>query len=216
MPSDKLKDIFSEIIRCWRSAESQRMIFGINMPQTKQAISVLTASLEKVFAVYPAFSVILKDQAMEIVASENDGKDDEFSVMHTPANLPSYPKIFKQLNINSITLKRGTTEKELKEFFTALIKKAEELESEGGFKGWLQKQSVDHIAVDQMKFRLLKEDERVGAGKQGTTQGLTGSPVLSKQAQAAVTKLRDTAWSDYLSGKLGTGEFKSQYDEFIQ
>ena len=147
-----LPEKFSDVVRKWRAAESQRMIYGIHMPHTQRAIEDLLESLQKVFESFPAFSVVRKDQGMEIVVKNDVEGNDAPTSVNVPANLPSLPKIFIDLKINSITLSTGITAKELKEFFTGLSTKIEEIEPHGGLKGFLQKQGVSHIKVDQMKF----------------------------------------------------------------
>jgi PAS domain S-box-containing protein len=207
-----LPEKFSDVVRKWRAAESQRTIFGIHMPQTQRAIEDLLESLQKVFESLSTFSVVRKDQAMEIVVkSDTEGSDGSSSVS-IPANLPSLPKIFTDLKINSVTLNAGITPKELKEFFTGLSAKVEEIDPQGGLKGFLQKQGVSHIKVDQMKFQLLKDEERV---TKGIPEELLKDGKGSKKQIADIAKLHDSVWKDYLAGKLDKGEFKNQHQDFI-
>lgn len=210
-----LTEQFSDVVKKWRTADSQRMIFGINMPQTQRAIEDLLENFEKVFYAYPIFSLVRKDQTMEIVVKSDMKGKDASSLMNIPVSLPSLPKVFTELNINSITLSKGITVAELKEFFTGLSTKIEEIEPQGGLKGFLQKQGVTHIKVDQMKFQLLKDEEQVTIGKDIIGDLLEGGKGTKKQKTASATKLHDSVWKDYLEGELDKGEFKSQHQDLL-
>lgn len=208
MPGSDFTEIFSDVIRKWRTADSQRMIFGVKMPQTKQAIEKLSESLKEVLDIFSSFSLVKKDQAMEIVVkTEGSGKDPS-AMASIPANLPSLPKIFKQLQIDSISLNQGITELELMELFNGMSTSAEEIEEQGGLKEFLRDKGVTHINVDQIKFKLLKEGEQIGVG--------TGTAKAKKQKAAEFAKLMDSAWKEYLVGKVSQKDFEGQNKDSIQ
>jgi len=140
-----MTEIFADVIKQWRLADSQRMIFGVDMPQTQKAIEGLTETLEKVLAGIPSFSLVLKDQDMEIVV-----KGGELSLNNIPILLPSLPKIFKELKVDSITLETGVTKEEFNHFFAGISMKLEEIEPQGGLKGYLEKKGVVHLKVDNI------------------------------------------------------------------
>ena len=50
MAENDLTKIFSDVVKKWRMVESQRAIFGMDMPQTARAVSAFLANLEEVFA----------------------------------------------------------------------------------------------------------------------------------------------------------------------
>ena len=211
----KPNEIFSDVIKKWRSADSQRMIFGINMPQTQGAIEELLEVLEKVFYIYPTFLLVQKDHVMEVVIKNDVPGEKAPSLTHIPVNLPSLPKIFVGLMINSITISKGITFTELKEFFTALSAKVEEIEEQGGLKGFLEKHDVSHIKVDQMKFQLLTDDEHVTTNPASAGGKSKGAKGAKNQSEVSSSKLHNSVWKDYLAGELDKGDFKNEYQEII-
>ncbi|MCK5179764.1 MAG: PAS domain-containing protein, partial [Candidatus Omnitrophica bacterium] len=212
MPESDFTEIFSDVIRKWRTADSQRMIFGVKMPQTKQAIEKLSESLKEVLDIFSSFSLVKKDQAMKIVVkTEGSGKDPS-AMASIPANLPSLPKIFKQLQIDSISLNQGITELELMELFNGMSTSIEEIEEQGGLKEFLRDKGVTHINIDQIKFKLLKEGEQIGAG----TGDAIKAAKAKKQKAADLAKLQDSAWKEFLEGKIDQKDFKGRHEDLIK
>ncbi|MCK4881644.1 MAG: PAS domain-containing sensor histidine kinase [Candidatus Omnitrophica bacterium] len=201
-------EIFSTVIRQWRTTNSQRMIFGVKMPQTKQAIVKLAENLKEVLDIFPSFSLVKKEQAMEIVVKTEGSEKDPSAMANIPANLPSLPNIFKQLNIESISIGDGVTEQELTDLFSGMSMSVEEIKELGGLKGYLQLKEIVHIDVDQIKFKLLKDGEQIGAGG--------GALKAKKQKVAKLAKLMDSAWKEYIGGKVTKNDFKDQNKDAIK
>ncbi|MCK5082229.1 MAG: hypothetical protein KAR31_04920, partial [Candidatus Omnitrophica bacterium] len=201
-------EIFSTVIRQWRTTNSQRMIFGVKMPQTKQAIVKLAENLKEVLDIFPSFSLVKKEQAMEIVVRTEGSEKDPSAMANIPANLPSLPNIFKQLNIESISIGDGVTEQELTDLFSGMSMSVEEIKELGGLKGYLQLKEIVHINVDQIKFKLLKDGEQIGAGG--------GALKAKKQKVAELAKLMDSAWKEYIGGKVTKNDFKDQNKDAIE
>lgn len=211
-----IADKFSDVVRKWRAVDSQRMIFGVDMPQTQRAIDELSQSLQKVLAAFPVFSLAQKDQGIEIVIKNDGTGGDASSLSNIPANLPSLPKTFNELMVNSVTLSAGITETELKEFFKGLSIQKEEIEKQGGLKEFLRRQGVTHIKVNQMKFQLLKDEEQIIISKEGAGKILKDGTVTERQKVADnMPKPHDSVWKDYLDGKLNAEDFKNQHEGFI-
>ncbi|MCK5082554.1 MAG: PAS domain-containing protein, partial [Candidatus Omnitrophica bacterium] len=185
---------------------------GVKMPQTKQAIEKLSESLKEVLDIFSSFSLVKKDQAMKIVVkTEGSGKDPS-AMASIPANLPSLPKIFKQLQIDSISLNQGITELELMELFNGMSTSIEEIEEQGGLKEFLRDKGVTHINIDQIKFKLLKEGEQIGAG----TGDAIKAAKAKKQKAADLAKLQDSAWKEFLEGKIDQKDFKGRHEDLIK
>jgi len=215
MASSEITELFTDFINKWRATDSQRMIFGVQMPQTQRAIEDLHVSLQKALDVHPEFLIVQKDQLMEVIVDEKKVTDSGPSLTSIPANLPSLPKVFEELNINSITLSAGIEKKELIDFFTGLSLKVDEVEDQGGLKGYLQKNNVTHIRIDQMKFQLLKDEDQVVSSKEaigGAMQDISAEEI--KEA-VKLKKLQDTIWKDYLEDKLSDQDFKNNQEEFV-
>ncbi len=202
---------FVDVITKWRSADSQRMIFGIDMPQTQRAISELTESLQKTLVEFKEFSLVEKNQKMEIVVKNGD----DSTMQHIPINLPALPKVLTDLKINSITLSTGVKEEELKELFNGISMKPEDIEQQGGLKGILQEKGVSSIKVDQMKFQLLKDEEHVTTAQENNVGISKETKKATKKETAEVKKLRDSVWKDYLSEKLTQKDFKEKHEDFL-
>ena len=122
-----MTEIFSDVIKQWRLTDSQRMIFGVDTPQTQNAIEGLSKILDKVLTEIPSFSIVLKGQDMEIIVKNDQAKDDKSTMTNIPIQLPSLPKVFKELMVDSITLDTGVTNEELKHFFTGISMKIEDI-----------------------------------------------------------------------------------------
>lgn len=210
-----MTELFDDIVKQWRLTDSQRMIFGVDTLQTQNAIKDLTRCLEEVFKEIPTFSLVLKDQSMEIVVrNDEDGGEDQGSIS-IPILLPSLPKIFKELKVDSITLNAGITNEELKIFFSGISLKKEELDQHGGLSGYLEKHSVAHIVVDQMKFQLLRGDEKVATAQVGPGGKLKGGKDVKIKGGAGFAKAHDALWGDYLSGTLDQKDFCRQHEDVI-
>ena len=211
MSNPEVTKIFTDLIKQWRAAESQRTIFGVEMPQTKNAIKVLLESFEGAFDIFPSFSLVKKDQAMEIVVKLDD-KDEQSAEANIPAIFPSMPKVFNELNIDSVTIESGVTADEMKELFTGISKNASDIKAQGGLKGYLQAHNVAHISIDQMRFKLLKD------GEEGEALAPSGDifPKSKPKEKAADAKQRDHAWKEFLEGKIGQQAFGDQYGDFVR
>ncbi len=212
MPPNEITELFSDVIRKWRTADSQRTIFGVDMLQTQNALNELCESLQKIFGVFQSFSIVKKDQAMEIVVKTDESAGGASAITNIPANLPTMPKIFEQLKVNSLSLGNGLNAAELKALFTGISMKVEEIDQQGGLKGFLKTHGVTHIAVDQMKFKLLEDVDEEGSDT--PTGG--GSSKTKKKKASGLTKLRDSAWKDYLDGTLNNKDFKDQHKDLIE
>jgi len=206
-----MTEIFADVIKQWRLADSQRMIFGVDMLQTQNAIEGLTEALEKVLAGISSFSLVLKDQDMEIVV-----KDGESSLNNIPVQIQSLPKVFKELNVNSITIDAGVTKEELKDFFAGISMKVEDIEPQGGLKGYLEKNGVVHLKVDQMKFQLLRDGEHATSGSgEGDGDGKGGKGVKAKKS-IALTKANETLLSEFLGGSLNRKDLSVEHEDLVE
>jgi len=202
-----MTEIFADVIKQWRLADSQRMIFGVDMPQTQNAIESLTKVLEKVLVGIPSFSLVLKDQNMEIVV-----KGDKSLLNTIPILLPSLPKIFKELKVDSISLSAGITKEDLTHFFAGISMKLEDIEPLGGLKGYLEKKGVMHLKVDQMKFQLLRDDEHVTFGAE---DGKGGKDIKAKKS-SALSKASETLMSEFLSGSLKRKDLNDEQEDLVE
>jgi len=212
MSTNDLTEIFSNAIRQWRAADSQRMIFGSNMPQTQMAIDLLAEILQKVFEAVPSFSLVKKEQNMEIVVKTENSDGNDSDLTHIPAHLPSMPKVFNQLKIESISLSKGMTGAELKEFFSGMSMKPGEIEGLGGLSAFLQKQGVVHISVDQMRFKLLKDSDKVGSGE---GEGAGDAAKTKRKKLSEFAKLRDSVWKKYIDEKLDVKDLKDRHEDIL-
>jgi len=216
MSTDEMNKLFMDVIVKWRSAESQRMIFGVDMPQAQRAFEDLSQSFQTVFSSLPSFSLVEKDEKIKIVIKSSNSEGDASETLTIPANIPSLPKIFKEINITSITLSSGVTEEELKEFFRGISMRADNLEQQGGLKGFLQSHGAAHIKVDQMKFQLLSDEEQIVTGKENIKNIIQAGLNVGKKTSAKATKLQNSTWKDYLAGNLGAQDFKDQNQDLIE
>ena len=207
-------EIFDDVIKQWRLTDSQRMIFGIDTLQTQNAIKDLTQCLEKVFKKIPTFSLVLKGQAMEIIVKNDEAHGDDPPMTSLPILLPSLPKVFKDLKVDSVTLNIGVTNEELKHFFSGVSMKLEDLDQHGGLKGYLKEQGVVHIVVGQMKFQLLRDDEQITSTGVVTDGKLKGGGAKTKE-EADLKKAHDALWGEYLSGSLDQNDFRHQHEDIV-
>lgn len=68
---------------------------------------------------------------------------------------------FRNLHVRGITFHRGLTLKEMAILFKILTLKREELEKYGGVKELLEEGGVEHIGVNQTRYILLEESQKV-------------------------------------------------------
>jgi len=68
---------------------------------------------------------------------------------------------FRKLHVRGITFHRGLTLKEVAILFKLLTLKGEELKEYGGVKELLKQGGVEHIGVNQTRYILLQEDQKV-------------------------------------------------------
>jgi len=202
-----MTEIFADVIKQWRLVDSQRMIFGVDMPQTKNAIEGLTETLEKVLATILSFSLVLKDQDMEIVVN-----NDDLSIPNVPVQLPSLPKTFGELKVDSVTIDAGVTFTELVHFFTGIGLKLEDIEQYGGLKGYLEKNGVMCLKVDQMKFQLLRDDEHVTSGE---GDGKGGKGTKAKKS-ITLTKESEALLSEFLGGSLNRKDLSGKHEDLVE
>lgn len=211
MSETDFNEIFTDTIRRWRSADSQRQIFGTKMPQTQKAIAELVESLKQVFDIFPSFSLVKKDQAMVVVVKLDD-KDTDSEEASFPANLPAMPKLFTELKIDSITVMSGITQEEMSSLFTGISLNADEVNAKGGLNGFLKEENATHINVDQLKFKLLRDGEQVGP----VPGGASLPTKEKKKADKDLLKQHDSLWKEYIKGKLDKEEFKDKHKNLIE
>jgi len=122
------------------------------------------------------------------------------------------PKIFKELKVDSITLETGVTKEEFNHFFTGISMKLEEIEPQGGLKGYLEKKGVVHLKVDQMKFQLLRDGEYAASGE-GDGKGGKGAKV---KKSIALTKASETLLSEFLGGSLKRKDLSGEHEDLVE
>ncbi len=199
------------VFHIWREADSQRQIFGMNMPQTQGAIARLSRLLQEIFSFIPAVTLVKKGQTMNALFKEpaTGSKED------MPVNIPSMLKIYELLKINSITINKGLTEAELKKLFAGLCMSQKAAEEHGGLKGFLKKEGAVHIEVDQLKYKLLMDEDQLLALKEAGGKAILMDAQIKKMEGRGQQEAFEAKWKDFIDGKLSIKEFEEQYRDFI-
>lgn len=207
-----INDTFAEVIKTWRAADSQRMIFGVEMVQTQQAIKALVAALQKLFLQQSSFSLIMKDGKMHIVVKDR-GAAPGAAPAHILFNIPSLEKMFGELKINSVTVNAGVTEEEMKAFFQCVSTPVHKIEPQGGVKKMLETAHVTHLKVDQLKYQLLRDEDTVTKSAKGAPGGpQAGGLALGGGTPVHIT---DGAWKDYFAGAIDLDAFTEKYPDAV-
>jgi len=208
LPSD-LNDKLSQIFSKWLVVQSSRGLYGPGMPQVKTAMDEFIQLLKELLATVKKFSVIRKKDDLEI-------KAERWSVLASTLQVKGVIVDIKnnleKLNVNSFTFLWGISPDELEAMFSGLDMPSEELDKYNGLKGFLQRKKVVHIEVDQLHFKLLKEDESIGTpGKE------TISEKKAEQEAAKLTK-KDFSllWEDYVGGKINKWDFIGRTENFLE
>jgi len=208
MSTDKISQLFSGVIQTWRTAEGQRTIYGVEMIQTQNSIDRLFLALQKILDEYPTFSVMKIENEMAIVLDVERTEENPSGVIHIPFPILTLPKIFDDFKLNSIAIHNGLTREEINVLFDGLSTNVEEIEVQGGLKGFLQDQGVEHLMVDQLHIQLLKEDEEAGVDR--GIGGGSGEYVLNP-----IDKSHEDVWMGFISGELNTQDLTGKYKELL-
>lgn len=199
------------VFHVWREADSQRQIFGMNMPQTQGAIARLSRLLQEIFSFIPAVTLVKKGQTMNaFFKNPSTGRKEDM-----PVNIPSMLKIYELLKINSITIHKGLMEAELKKLFAGLCMSQKAAEEHGGLKGFLKKEGAVHIEVDQLKYKLLMDEDQLLALKEAGQKAVWMDAPIRKMEGRGQQEAFEAKWKDFIDGKLTIKEFEEQYRDFI-
>ena len=101
-------DVF-EILARWREAEGKIRLYGSSMPQSEQIIDDFHHALAQFFKTVPSFSLVKKEEGVEIVTHDSGSKDAHSHPFSAEGGAAQTEQIFKRFNIQSLTFRKGLT-----------------------------------------------------------------------------------------------------------
>ncbi|UCC95270.1 MAG: hypothetical protein JSW40_00555 [Candidatus Omnitrophota bacterium] len=211
-----LKNKVSEMLAKWCAAENKRGIYGFDSPQTKAARDELAQVLAGVLSVAGKVTVVRKEADLEVLGQNWNILA---STLHAKGMIQILSSSFEKLRVNSISFQQGLTRNELDKLFYGLNMGVEELEKQDGLQGYLQKNNVTNIQVDQMHFKLLKEGEGVGVKDEKLRRILEEMDTVTQDEKAATKVSKEEfsfCWKNYMEGHIGKDGFSGLYEQFIR
>ena len=109
----------------------------------------------------------------------------------------AFKAMMADLGINSITFERGLDEEELYNFLQILAKSTEELDTEGGLPGFVEKQGIFHVRVAEKVYTKTDGAEKQPTASPGEQQGLSGPAAgLFADALERIAESGDEVFAD--------------------
>lgn len=145
---------------------SNAALYGPTHQVTLNAFKACLDQLQKQLQKEPDILFALTDEHLTVDGHPIESKGPGQSVL---------TQQMSRLGINGLSLMRGLTLEEFACCVEALSAKADKIMAQGGLAQVLERQSVTHIRVKQMSFKVVTEDEVVVAKDRVGTGGATGT-----------------------------------------
>jgi len=208
----------SQLLKKWHETEAKIGLYGVSMPQAQQSIEAFYLFVHEVLARMPSFSIVLKNQDIEVTGKGVLPKGEHSHLVNTPVNTDLISQTFEKFKIQRITFHRELTLEELIIFFNGLHMSSTDAKRQNSLAEHLKKNRVFHIKLETQRYGLLKD---------GNGDAVQGQSSLAEEAlkdahkttginNSITQKVFESAWESYLEGKLGASGFILEHAELIE